>query len=496
MISSTPNFMAVHPDYAAVRYKWDEIFDALKGQHHIKNLCLTTYKYLPDLNCEPNPTENYARYKSYVRRAVWYNATARTLDGMVGQVFSKPPVAEFPPEVQYLNDDPSGSGITLEQQAKGVLRTILSYGRGGLWVNLPATGGMVTKAQKANNLIRPTIRLYNAMDILNWRTQVIGSNILCTMVMLRERVPIADDGYSVVYGYQYRELRLDSNQEYCARLWTTQGKNMFPSSWVYPQGSNGARFNQIPFTFVGIHDNDADVDDPPIYDLVTLNFAHFRNSADYEDSVHMVGQPTPWISGLDQNWYNDVLKKKIYLGSRACIPLPAGGAAGLLQADGNMLAKESMDQKEQQMVALGARLVQKAIVTKTATESSNDKVTEVSTLAAAARNTSAAYQTAFKYCSMYSGDNQPIKFELSTDFDMTRMTSQEILALMAVWQGKGITTGEFRENLRKAGYATESVDKAIADGVLAKPGTDAPVDSNQLQTQNKQKSPDNRVSTT
>lgn len=496
MQSKIANYTSVHPEYAKVNYKWEEIIDALMGERHIKMICLTNRKYLPELNSEPTPDANYKRYVGYVQRAVFYNATARTLDGMAGQVFSKPPVADFPQGVSYLQTDPAGTGITLEQQAKSVLRSILSFGRAGLWIDYPTTDGATTVSDLKDGEIRPVIRAYKAPDILNWRTARRNAKTIYTFIMLREKTILSDDGYSALVGYQYRELRLDDNGKYCARVWSVEAgsKQVSPTAWVYPTDFNGDQFTEIPFTFVGIHDNDSDVDEPPLYDLVRLNFAHFRNSADYEDMVHMVGQITPWISGLDQNWYEQVLHKTIFLGSRACIPLPAGGAAGLLQGQQNGLAKEAMDQKEQQMVALGARLVQKAIVVKTATESSNDKVTEVSTLAAAARNTTAAYQTAFAFCSYYSGDKSEIKFELSTDFDMARMSSQEILALVATWQAKGITTGELRENLRRGGYATEPLAQAIANGVAKEPGMQTPNADSVSQQSNLQKPADNRVS--
>ena len=485
----------VHPDYAAIKFKWEEISDILQGEWRVKERCYHGHKYLPAPDTEPDTSENDKRYRNYVKRAVLYNASSRTVDGMVGQVFSKPPVADFPAAVIYLRDDPSGSGITLEQQAKRVLRDVLSTGRAGLWVDYPPSGE-ATVAEIQEGYVRPTITSYYAEDILNWRTTMIKSKIIYSFLMLRERCVISDDGYSAYMGYRYRELRLDENGEYKARLFTFDAANraLLTSGWVYPTDSNGDRLREIPFTFVGIHDNDSDVDDPPLYDLCRLNYAHFRNSADYEESVNMVGQPTPWMSGVDQNWVDTIFKGRIYLGSRGGIPLPSGGVAGLLQAAPNSLAKEAMDQKEAQMVALGARLVQEATITKTATEVSNDKVTEVSTLAAAARNTSAAYQLAFTFCSKYSGQSAEIKFELSTDFDMARMSSQEILATMAVWQGKGLTTSEFRDILRRAGYATEALDKAIAQGVAKDPGESAPAPASSSSAP-AQNSVDNRVST-
>src|SRR3546814_14860468 len=79
----------------------------------------------------------------------------------------------------------------------------------------------------------------------------------------------------------------------------------------------------------------------------------------------MVGQPTAWFSGLTKDWVEDVFRGRVFLGSRAAIPLPTGGQAGLLQVNPNSMPKEAMDQKERQMVALGAKLITQASVSRT-----------------------------------------------------------------------------------------------------------------------------------
>ncbi|MBL1368232.1 DUF4055 domain-containing protein, partial [Acinetobacter baumannii] len=108
--------------------------------------------------------------------------------------------------------------------------------------------------------------------------------------------------------------------------------------------------DEIPFMFVGSHNNDPEIDNPPMYDLAELNIAHYRNSADYEEAVYMMGQPTYWFSGLTKEWIKEVLGGKIQLGSVGGVLLPANSSAGLLQPTPNTMAKEAMDQKENQMV--------------------------------------------------------------------------------------------------------------------------------------------------
>ena len=135
----------------------------------------------------------------------------------------------------------------------------------------------------------------------------------------------------------------------------------------------------------------------------------------------------------------------------------------------NTMCKEAMDQKEAQMVALGARIVRDPSVAKTATEVNSDKVTEISTLASGARNASAALRKAFEYAQRFIANTSKIVFELSTDFDMVRMTSQELLAIVTTWQAGLLATEEVRDIYTRAGYATLSMEDAAKKGVQKTP---------------------------
>ncbi len=483
MFTQGSNFQATHPDYLANATKWTMIHDVLKGEMAIKAKA-ATYLPLPNMERKADEKKYNERYQVYLDKAVFYNATARTLAGFVGQVFDKPPKIEIPDEEKYLKEDPSGSGVTLEQLAKSILAGTVSFGRGGILVDFPETGGSYSQADVDAGLVRPTLTYYPALEILNWRTTKRKAKTLLSLVVLREKVEVEDSNDSFVsqYQYRYRVLRL-TNDKYTVTVhepWKSQDPKT-----VTPQDKTGKPFDEIPFVFCGISRNDAQVDDAPLYDLAALNIAHYRNSADYEEACFMVGQPTVWYSGLDQNWITSVLKNEFRLGSRGGLPLPAGGAAGLLQVASNTMIKEAMDQKEAQMVALGARIVRDPSVAKTATEVNSDKVTEISTLASGARNVSAALRKAFEYAQHFIGSSTKIAFELSTDFDMVRMTSQELLAIVTTWQAGLLATEEVRDIYTRAGYATLSMEDAQAKGVQQKPPEPVATETGAARTDNR-----------
>lgn len=474
-----PNVSYRLPEVDEMMPKWQLITDCIAGQDAVKKRGTT---YLP----KPNPTdvsaENDARYVGYVTRAVFYNVTANTLSGLVGQVFNSDPVSEYPKELEPLWYDCNGLGVTLIQQAKKALTSSLAFGRCGLLVDFPPAfkdaqsnaPRAFTRQEVMDGRARPTIQYYGPTDIINWRYEQQGAVAVLALVVLVEDYIIKDDGFEIQRGNQCRVLRLTGGV-YSVETWRrTDEKQEGPyvlESNVTPTDSTGKPFGYIPFYWIGSQNNDAQIDKPPMYDIANINIGHYRNSADYEDAVYMLGQPTPYFAGLTQQWVDDVLKGVIQLGSRGAVPLPENGSAGLLQVAENTMVEGAMDKKERQMIALGAQLVEDKQVQRTLGEAKMEATVIASTLTSCARNVSQAFEAALLTAAQFNGtqvDADKLKFQLSTDFAIAKMSSQERQQLLLEWQGGGISWTEYRAQLRQSGIATEDdkVAKAAIDKEL------------------------------
>lgn len=465
-----PNVAFVRKDLKALLPLYKAIRDAIDGEVKIK---AGKTKYLPQPNAEDESEENVARYDAYIERAVFYNVTARTLKGLVGQIFIKDPVIENPSLLNIVVEDANGGGVSITQSSKKAVGYVLSHGRAGLFVDYPATEGPATRAQLEAGDIRPTLNLYAPWRVLNWRTTKRGAREILSLVVLSETYVQSDDGFEMKEAEQFRVLRLGKSQDnvqkgidesedvYTVEVWRKEGGKFGISESYQPRDSSGALLKEIPFTFIGSENNDVDIDNPPLYDLASLNIAHYRNSADYEESCFIVGQPTPYFAGLTEEWVKNVMGGTVTLGSRGAVPLPEGGSAGLLQAESNTMPKEAMEHKERQMVALGAKLVEQQTVQRTATEADLEATSENSTLSSSAKNVSAAYKWGLELCAVFVGAPETgIVFELNTEFDISNMTPQERAQLISEWQAGAISFTEMRENLRKVGVAKLDDDKA------------------------------------
>lgn len=432
---------------------YQKVVDCVAGQSVIKK---KGDKYLPRPNASDESDENQARYDAYKERAVFYNVTGRTLSGLVGEVFARDPVEELPPGLDVVSEDADGAGLTLTQLAKKGCRHTLSLGRAGLLADYPQTEGGVTRAEVAE--VRPTLTMYDALSIINWRTHKVGNETQLTLVVLVEMYDKEDDGFETKQEKQYRVLRLVGGV-YTVQLYRDGSPY---GDTLVPTDHTGATFEYIPFTFIGSENNDSEVDHAPLLDLAEINIGHYHNSADYEESAFITGQPTLTLAGLTEEWVNNVLKGEVRIGSRGAIPLPEGGKAAMFQAAANTMPFEAMEHKERQMVALGAKLVEQKQVQRTATEAGIEHNTETSTLSNVAKNVSAAIKFGLEVCARFVGlsDSVEIVYELNTDFTLARMTAQERQQLIAEWQQGAITFSEMRAAMRKSGVATLDDEEA------------------------------------
>lgn len=416
-------------------------------------------KYLlnPDPLADPDLNILTPRYVSYIKRANYVNVVRKTVNSLAGLVFSKYPLIELDEAIKDVDANINGAGLSIAQQAREVLIEVLIKGRAGLLADYPDDAAGLTRADVKASGIKPFITVYTAEQIINWRVE----NKKLTLVVLSEKYLSEDDGFEAKYDEQLLVLRLVNGIVTSERYRSTGGRDWVSQGVSELKDGKGNNLDQIPFFFVGAQNNDETVDDSPMFDIAKVSIAHYRNSADYEDSVFLVGQPTLFISGLTQDWNG--ADTQITLGSREAHLLPLGATIDLIQAEPNNIVKEAMDKKEQQMVFLGAKLIEPNTSTKTATEAGGDLAEETSVLATLANNVSDAYTKAVNYLCRYVGvDNAACMISLNTNFATNKMTIQDLIGVMQLWQGGAIAFSEMRD------VYIENETATIEDAELAK----------------------------
>ena len=268
-----------HPDFEAREGQWSRCRDAVAGSDAIKK---AGTEYLPQLSEQKD-----AEYKAYKKRALWYGATSRTLDGLSGLVFRQEIDVEGVPDEEMLTSVTS-KGLSLNSFARQSLREVLCVGRYGVHIDLH------------EGAKHATLSPYRAERIVNWRTRLFEGRQQLTLLVLAETtlVPGEDNPYELKEEIRYRELYLDDAELYAVRIW-----KKIEDSWQVVDNQApvifGKRLTEIPFVFFGPVLGSSDVDKPPLLDIVDVNLSHYRSSADLEHGRHKTALPVYVLMGFD-----------------------------------------------------------------------------------------------------------------------------------------------------------------------------------------------------
>lgn len=395
-----------HPSYIANYPLWEKLDDICRGQEAVKE---KREKYLPRNNPQDKSAEAMGYYDSYLQRAVFYGVTKTTLGSLIGAAFATDPAFKYPDKLDHLNRNANGAGLSIYQVSQGALRLILKHYRCALYVDFPSVAPSKNVAEDKIKNAYPMIHLLSAKSVINWGSITINNqrklNLVVIYEVTSERSP---DGFTLVNQEQYRVLRLEDagggDFIYTVEVFADNGKDSMESlGKVIPTDCNGNSWDYIPFTFVGAIDNSDEIDTAPLLDLANLNIAHYRDSADFQESVYYMGQPQYFAHGVDWTWFDEAKKRGIYIGAKTLLPFPPGGGIDIAQASPNTLSREAMKDKWDQMKELGARLVEPGSATqKTATQSDNDDAVQHSVLSLCIVNVSEAMTNALRWCAKYA----------------------------------------------------------------------------------------------
>lgn len=431
-----------HPAYKANIERW-KLCEDICTARNVK-------QYLITLNPNDSSPENRARNEQYKERAVFYPVTGHTLAGLTGLMFSKDPTVTLPQPLEYMLEDADGSGVSLYQQMQDATREVQKKGRCGLYVSYPKTEGPVSRAQMEQGGYVATLHQINAEQVINWRTEKMGGKQALSLLVIAETAEqIQSDGYEIKEIPQLRELALEGGV-FIVREWRKDRDDKWvPVSEHMPTDSNGSTWSEIPFIFIGATSTSPDVDEPPLYPMAELNKAHYRNSADYEDSVWYVGQAQPWASGLTQSHIELMKKHNMYVGSRNLMSVPSGETFDFAAAPPNSMVKEAMADKLEMMIGMGARFIRNDGQAKTATEAEGDGRSQYSGLAMVSANISEAYTRALQWAMQYMGATGEASVQTTMDFVSPSATAQDIQAMVTGFIQGAIPVGDYFRWLKK-----------------------------------------------
>ena len=438
------------PEYAAYIDIWSRCRHCYEGSDSVK---AEGPAYLPPLDSHQ---ENSKGYDAYRLRALYYNATGRTVEGLAGSIFQKPPRWEVSKAAEEYLRDITLSGVTAEMFALRTTRNVLASGRWGILVDMAKE----TKGSPS----RPYVVGYRAEDIYSWRTRSVGGDQQTHLIVLREQDQIEDpkDEFVPEREERFRVLRLDKGQ-YVQEVWRKPpGKEDYELSESIKPKRRGVPLSFLPFVFMSATTIEPTIEKPPLIDLVDVNLSHYRTMADLEHGRHYTALPTPWIAGSIQG---DEENEKLSIGSGVAWMLDQGGSAGMLEFSGAGLGSlvTADTEKRKMMATLGARLLEDVGGAETATAVGMRHSGEHATLRTIAAVLEQGLSKTLQWIDWWMGTEatpEKVKSQiiLNKEFFAIKASPGEVQAALAALQAEKISYPTFYNILSEGGWTREGVD--------------------------------------
>ena len=459
-----------HEGYDKFIADWMDCRSVLDGGRAVK---AADERFLP--KPEGMSTDGYA---AYIQRALFYGASGRTVEALTGAVFRREPTVELPKAFEDELEDVTLSGVSFQAIAQDIFSRVLGVGRHGVLIDWSDTNA------------RPYWSRYDAPSITNWQTRRIGGKQVLTQVILHEIATTpSDDPFRPNQTEQYRQLRLDARldtqldttsvvtYEYHNVVWqpkvTKDELGRERVEWVVVSDTvpmrRGETIPFIPFTFFGPGGIDPMPLRPPLIDLVEVNLAHYRVSADHKHALFLTAQPTPWVTGAKEGDSED-----LKIGSSTAWVFESEGAkVGMLEFSGEGVEAMRLDLRDmqQQMSVLGARLLevppthQEAAAAVRMRHAGDDAV-----LQKIASSVGSGLTQVLRQHAWWAGTgeyDETITASLSREFFAVRMGPQELQALLLTVQAGQMSYSTFYRQLQLGGLARPGVTEEEEQHAIA-----------------------------
>jgi len=462
-----------HHIYEKLIPRWQMVRDAVEGEYAVKAAGTT---YLPKLTGQDDTA-----FTAYKMRALFFEATRRTLNGLVGMVTRKAPGIEAKQTsldgfLQTITKD----GQSLNALASIVMRETLMLNKYGLLADLPPV--ITVDAE-------PWLIGYTAETMINWKFGLDedGRKVLHRMVLEedydqidpedrfkvdkkkqwrvleilpRELVeidnmgkpdvvmPVQPAGTAFIYRVQVWRLKKDSLIRTDAAGASAEEFFLFEEFFPAFQGN---AMTAIPFVIVTAEDEDKEDQKPPLEGLASVNMSHYRSSADLEHGRHFTALPTPYVIGLSE-------QQELTIGSSKAWMITGASKneveVGMLEFTGSGLEalENAMEEKQSQMAILGARLLEESKKASEAFETHQLRAAgEHSILASVTTGVSEGINEALLIIFEWDPSLGEMSIQLNTDFIVIGMDPQMLTSMVAALQGGRMSFKTFFFNMQQRG---------------------------------------------
>jgi hypothetical protein len=432
------------------------VLDMMKGWEIMKAVTLGT-EYLRE-NSEAflpiEPREDYTAYLARVNRAVFSPFTQRLVRAAAGLILRKPiSLVGDPYWTEVFAKDVDGAGSDIDEYARRLLTTSLTYGHAHTLVDFPAPTEARSLAEERDLNRRPYWIEIDPANVYGWRLdrEVNYGNLIQVRIKEKAVVPDGDFGEKV-----YDQIRVIEPGRYriyrqVEAIKAMQGGFPYPNAFDATDATSDYEMvetgnyslDNIPLITTYANKTDTLVSKPPLLDIAYLNLAHFQRQADLIHSLHIASQPILVMEGWDDQ------TKDMAVSVNYAMATAPGNKIYYVEPAASAFEAQSAEIKElqMQMSTLGiSTLSQQKFVAESADARRLDRIDTNSMLSSVSMDLEQSLQRCFDVAARYIGIEAP-EVQLSRDFNIERLIGQDITALNALFDQGVLGRDEFRQIL-------------------------------------------------
>ncbi|KKC39521.1 hypothetical protein WH87_04830 [Devosia epidermidihirudinis] len=411
---------AKHPAYKEFEAAWTLMRDAFSGEDDIKAKGETYLPMKPGTRAISDPATRAAAYEFYKELAEFPDLLALTVRGAVGTMLDSSAEIELPSALEPLRERATRDGLTLEALHRRIATEIMLVGRYGVLPGIGPDGA-------------PYLAGYVAESITSWDTD---EDQRPDFLVLDEsgltRNPETGEWEQTV---QYRECFVLEGR-YAARVWVKGASGWEAGEPVEAVDRKRKPIDFLPFVFFGVSDLTPAPDDVPLYGLAKIARRIYRMDANYQTSLYMTSEPTPYVVGV----FDEQNQAPSTIGAANIWVIPEGGSAGMVEFTGaGIQAQEkAIDNAKADATMFGAQLLTENKRTAESGEAIRLRLgNQTSTLKTIAMTSAAGLERALKNVAVWMGENpDAVSVKPNLDFFAHDLSAQDITAIVAGWQAK------------------------------------------------------------
>ena len=458
---------------------------AIKGAYFVKK---ETYTYLPHPSqVDKTSATQKARYAEYLAGAEFDDFPSQTLASDTGKLKLDQTVIELPNQLDYLEQNADGDGLSLVGLTRSAFRNVASV----KWhVLLTDYKGLTDvdiedlSIDEARNLnIRASIKQYARESVWDYDFQRVDGKLQLTYLVLREVYTNPKRGIG---------LKIQPDIEVFLMLALDEDGNYYQQKYVRGVGAKGdyqpsernyVFVNNEPLKFIPVEfacDEEFQSGELPqdlgyLSSICELAYSRYRVSAVYKETMRDLA-PTQHIFGVsDADWEffsNTNGRDYVATGASAVnVWRDTNTKVEIVGADVELEGFERyFDKNESKVRALGGSFETDDNDQETATATAINNYNKTARLSGAVTSIEEAIQRSIAYCGMFEGlysqdsiegelDN--IAFKLPRDFATARLTADEVRVYMELRASGELPRLELLSILEQGGWTISKAEELI-----------------------------------